>query len=257
MEPTGIVFNGTAADFSGAAFIFDGEDGIIASWGPDNGTTAVTRFTASDGAAYTGLAIANNGTANFLYAADFHNNKVDVFDRTFAKQATASFPFNDPSPPQAGFAPFGIQALTLNGQTRIVVAYAKQTPGEDDETPGAGLGYVNVFTPNGGLVTHFANGGDLNAPWGMTIAPANFGAFSGDLLIGNFGDGEIHAFDPNTGAQVGTLQDTQGHDIGIEGLWGIAFGNGLNNQSSNALFFAAGPNDENNGVYGKITCNGC
>lgn len=257
MDPTGIVVNTNAGSFASALFIFDGEGGIVASWAPSNGTTAVTRFTASDGAVYKGLAIANNGSGDFLYAADFHNAKVDVFDATFAKQSVLSFPFTDPAPPQAGFAPFGIQAVTSGGTTQIYVAYAKTTTGSDDETAGAGLGYVDVFTTNGGFVKHFANAGTLNAPWGMVMAPTNFGALSGDLLVGNFGDGKIHAFDPATGNQVGTVQDGNGADIAIEGLWGIAFGNGLSNQATNALFFAAGPNDENNGVYGKITCNGC
>ena len=250
MDPTGIVFNSTA-DFGGSFFIFDGEAGILAGW--SSGTAAQTKFTASDGAIYKGLALANNGTGNFLYAADFHNAKVDVFDASFALQPPASFPFTDPSPPQAGFAPFGI--ANVNGQ--IIVAYAKQTAGSGDETAGPGLGYINVFTPSGVFVKHLTNGGSLNAPWGIAMAPSNFGAFSGDLLIGNFGDGKINAFDPTTGNLVGTLQDSTGTPIAIGGLWGIAFGNGLNNQPTNALFFAAGANDEADGIYGKITCNGC
>jgi uncharacterized protein (TIGR03118 family) len=257
-DPTGIVYNGSA-DFSGALFIFDGEGGMLASWGPSNGTSAVSRFTASDGAVYKGLAIANNGSGNFLYATDFHNGKVDVFGSTFAKQSASSFPFTDPSPPQTGFAPFGIQAITSGTTTQIYVAYAKTTTGSDDETAGAGLGYIDVFTTNGGFVRHLTNAGVLDAPWGMALAPSNFGAFSGDLLVGNFGDGKVHAFDPNgtSVASVGALQTAAGADIVLEGLWGIAFGNGINSQPTNALFFAAGPNDELNGIYGKISCNGC
>ncbi len=249
-DPTGIVYNSTTG-FGGAIFIFDGEGGTIAAW--STGTTAQTKFTTADGAVYKGLTLANNGTGDFLYATDFHNAKIDVLDSSFALQSAANFPFTDPSPPQADFAPFGIQAVS--GQ--ILVAYAKRTQGSDDETAGAGLGYVDVFTASGAFVKHLTNGGTLNAPWGIAKAPANFGQFSGDVLVGNFGDGKINAFDPTTGTLIGTVKDAAGADIALEGLWGIAFGNGVGNQATNALFFAAGPNDEENGLYGKITCNGC
>ncbi|HZP13774.1 MAG TPA: TIGR03118 family protein [Nevskiaceae bacterium] len=243
-EPTGIVYNGSGA-FAGAIFIFAGESGAIAAW--STGTTAQTKFTASDGAVYTGLAIA--GTQ--LYAADFHNGKVDVIDTNFAKVASTGFV--DPNLP-AHYAPFGIQAIG----NRIVVAYAERDEGTGDESPGAGKGIVDSFNTSGGdLVRVIGTGGALNAPWGIALAPASFGAFSSDLLVGNFGDGKINAFSPTTGALIGTLKDAGGTDIALEGLWGIAFGNGINNQPSNALFFAAGLNDEENGLYGKITCNGC
>ncbi|WP_410856347.1 TIGR03118 family protein [Paraburkholderia sp. SIMBA_054] len=254
-NPTGIVFNGTG-DFevsnngkSGTGvFIFSGEGGTIAAWSPKvNPTAAITVFDdRHGGAVYKGLAIANNGGANFLYAADFHNNKIDVFDKNFGK-VTLPGAFHDDSL-QAGFAPFGIQAIG----SKIYVAYAKQDTAAHDNVSGPGLGIVNVFDTAGKLVQHFASGGPLNAPWGVAQAPAAFGQFSNDVLVGNFGDGMINAFDPASGEFVGTLKQKDGKAIMQPGLWGIAFGNGLNNQPTDTLFFAAGPNGEANGVYGRI-----
>jgi uncharacterized protein (TIGR03118 family) len=254
-HPTGIVFNGSS-DFvvsngtaSGAApFIFVGEAGTMSAWSPTvDLNNAITVFDgAAQGASYKGLAIAQRGNANFLYAADFHNARIDVFDTSFAPVSVPGG-FVDAQLP-AGFAPFGIQAIG----NRIYVAYAKQDAQAADEVAGAGLGAVDVFDTDGNLLTRLVNGGALNAPWGMALAPANFGTFSNALLVGNFGDGRINAFDINTGAMLGTLGDANGAPIAIDGLWGIAFGNGLNSQPTNTLFFAAGPDDEANGLYGRI-----
>jgi uncharacterized protein (TIGR03118 family) len=259
--PTGIVMN-QSTDFSisvGAlsgvsVFIFAGEAGTISAWSPSVAMNdAVTAYDdGSGGAVYKGLAIAQNSTgANFLYAADFHGAKVDVFDATF-KKVTASGGFVDASVP-AGYAPFGIQNIpTSAGNAQIYIAYAKQGNTAGIEAAGAGLGALAVFDADGNLVKHLVTGGALNAPWGIALAPANFGPFSGDLLIGNLGDGTINAFSATTGAMQGTLTQASGQAVQIGGLWGIAFGNGLNSQPVNTLFFAAGPNGYADGVYGRI-----
>ncbi len=254
--PTGIVFNGTGGfqvtqgGVSGAsAFLFVGEAGTLSGWSPGvNLNNAVTVFDGgSQSKVYKGLALGGQGSAARLYAADFHNGVVDVFDTTFTK-ITAAGAFIDASLP-AGYAPFGIQAI--GGQ--IYVAYAKQDAQAHDDVAGAGLGAVDVFDLSGNLVKRLiAPGGKLNSPWGMAMAPANFGAFSNDLLVANFGDGTISAFDPSTGAYVGTLSKPDGSVIVIDGLWGIAFGNGINAQPTNTLFYAAGPSNESHGVYGRI-----
>jgi uncharacterized protein (TIGR03118 family) len=264
-DPTGIVFN-SSTDFvvtaggksAAAAFIFDGEGGMIAGWSASvDPVNAVRMYVAADGAVYKGLAIANNGSGNFLYATDFNNNKIDVFDAAFNKQtpSATSFSFKDPTLP-ANYAPFGIQAIKNGpgGTTQIYVTYAqKAAPGDTDEAHGAGLGLVDVFDANGKLVTHLvAAGGLLDAPWGVALAPTDFGTLSNALLIGNFGDGRINAFDPANGAFIGTLGDASGTAFAMPGLWGIAFGNDAGNQPHNTLFFAAGTNDEANGMYGRI-----
>jgi len=264
-DPTGIVFNSSTTDFlvssagkSGAAnFIFDGEGGMIAGWaGSVDLGHAITVYTDAGGAVYKGLAIAQNGGKSYLYATDFHNNKVDVFDAGFAKQtpSATAFTFTDPSIP-AGYAPFGIQALATgaSGATQIYVTYAKQQgPDNHDNANGAGLGYVDVYDANGQFVKQLVAGGALNAPWGVALAPADFGTLSSALLVGNFGDGKINGYDVSSGALIGTVSDSSGAAIATPGLWGIAFGNDANNQPHNTLFFAAGTNDEANGSYGRI-----
>lgn len=261
--PTGIVFNGTtdfvvsaAGKSASATFLFDGEGGMIAGWAAAvDATNAIAVYTDTGGAIYKGLAIASDGGTNYLYAADFHNGKVDVFDGAFRKQATTAsrFAFKDPALP-AGYAPFGIQAVRIGTATRIVVAYAKQAaPANEDETDGPGLGVVDVFDTAGALVTRLVSpGGTLNAPWGIALAPADFGTLSNALLVGNFGDGRINGFDPATGAFMGTVSDASGKPIVLPGLWGIAFGNDAINQPHATLFYAAGPNGEANGAYGRI-----
>jgi uncharacterized protein (TIGR03118 family) len=263
-SPTGIVFNGNSNEFvisaggksGGASFIYSGEAGMIAGWSNNvDNTNAILSYSDQGGAVYKGLALANNGTADFLYASDFHNNKVDVFDAAFAKQAATDFPFLDPQLP-AGYAPFGVQAIRNgSGNTwQVYVAYAQQSgPDNHDNTNGAGLGVLDVYDANGKLVKRLVStGAQLNAPWGLTLAPKDFGSLSNMLLVGNFGDGGINAFDPASGAFVGTLADGTGAAFSVAGLWGIAFGNDAANQPHNTLFYAAGPNDEANGDYGRI-----
>ncbi len=269
--PTGIVFNevslspsgnadfvltGVDADHTGpAAFIFAGESGQIAGWSPNVDSAPITVYTAQDGAVYKGLAIASDGNGPFLYAADFANGKIDVFDATFAKQdSTAThFAFRDPNLPD-GYAPFGIQTVKSGGATRIYVSYAKRDADEpDEEAPGAGLGIVDAFDTDGNLLQRLvAQGGRLNAPWGMALAPHDFGTLSDALLVGNFGDGTIDGYDPATGRYLGAVTDATGIPFAVPGLWGIAFGNDALNQPHATLFFAAGTNDEASGFYGRI-----
>ena len=263
-KPTGVLFNPSATDFvvtagtsAPSVFIFDGEGGMIGGWSPTvNATQAVSMYTDAGGADYTGLAVAANSGAWFLYAADFHGAKVDVFDTHFAKQATSAtaFTFVDPSLP-AGYAPFGIQAISNGaaGATQIYVSYAMQVgPANVVSAAGAGLGYVDIYDTNGKLIKQLVAGGWLNEPWGLALAPATFGTLSNALLVGNLGDGTIHGFDPATGVYMGAVSDSAGAAIAIPGLWGIAFGNDAQNQPDNTLFAAAGPNSYANGWYGRI-----
>jgi uncharacterized protein (TIGR03118 family) len=258
--PTGIVFAGgndfvvsqtstTGTTVSGPArFIFVTEDGTLAGWAPNvNVTTAITVPTPPTNANYKGLALSGNGTTHLLYATDFRNNRVDVFDGTF-KPVMMPGAFVDPMLPR-GYAPFGIQAILGD----IFVTYAKQDPaGGDDEVAGPGFGFVDVYSPDGKLLGRLASRGVLNAPWGIAVAPASFGDFGGTILVGNFGDGTINSFDPRSGRFLGSLRDQYQRRIRVDGLWGIAFGNGVAGQKTNSLFYAAGPNDEENGAYGVI-----
>jgi uncharacterized protein (TIGR03118 family) len=257
-NPTGIVFNATNAfnvtaggKTGSAKFIFVTEDGIIAGWAPSvDGTHAITAIdkSATTGAIYKGVALSAGGSGSLLYAADFHNATIDVFDGNFAPVTPASATaFTDRSLPK-GFAPFGIQAIGGD----IYVTYAQQDADKEDEVDGRGLGFVDVYDPNGVFLRRLASRGALNAPWGIAQAPAGFGAFSNAILVGNFGDGRINAYDPVFGFWLGQLRGTNHQPIQIDGLWGIGFGNGFANQSVNTLFFASGPNGEAHGLYGRL-----
>jgi uncharacterized protein (TIGR03118 family) len=260
-SPTGIVANASTTDFAvtkqpntaPAKFIFASESGTISGWAPTvDGTHAIIGYDDGAGhAIYKGLAIAANGAANFLYATDFHNNKIDVFNATYQKVNTTGG-FVDTTLP-AGFAPFGIQTLQVQNQTMIFVTYAKQDADKEDEVDGAGLGMVNVFDVNGTLQKHLVpTAAALNAPWGLTLAPATFGTLANMLLVGNFGDGLINGYDPTTGAFIGAVSDNNNQSIRTPGLWGIAFGNGVRNQSAGTLYFTAGIGGEAGGIYGRI-----
>src|SRR5215204_1717368 len=250
--PTGVVFNGgagftvTNGTQSGPArFIFDGEDGVLRGWNPSvDGTHALVGGTGDPGAIFKGLAIADNK----LYAADFFNNEVAVFDSSW----NLIDRFTDPGLP-AGYAPFGIQAIGGN----VFVTFAKQDEEREDEVAGQGRGFVDEFDTAGNLIGRIAQHGQLNAPWGLALAPSDFGRFSGDLLVGNFGDGRINAYE--RGANGGWTHRGElragGQKITIDGLWALGFGNGANAGPTNTLFFTAGPNDEENGLFGKITAN--
>jgi len=255
-SPTGIAFNLSASDFqitcggttSAATFLFATENGNIAAWKGNCGSNAVTiPSTAIANGVYKGIAIAGDGTTHFrLFAADLFNGKIQVFDSNFGP-TTVPGGFADPNLPP-GYAPFNI----LNLQGNLYVAYAFHVAGDHDETAGPGLGIVDVFDANGFLIERVATGGKLNAPWGMAIAPAGFGKFSEMLLVGNFGDGTINAFDMKNNTFAGQLRAGNGQALKIDGLWGLAFGNNFRAQPANTLFFAAGPNDESDGLYGTI-----
>ena len=251
--PTGIVFNGSPSATSfvvngtPSKFLFATEDGVIAGWpGGTQAFVAVDNSTTT-GAVYKGIALSAGGSGQLLYATDFHNGRIDVFTNTFAPATLAAGAFIDPHLP-SGYAPFGIQAISGN----IYVTYAKQQAGSDDEAHGQGLGVVDVFDPNGVFLSRVATHGNLNAPWGIAMAPAGFGKFSNSLLIGNFGDGSINAFDTKNYTPRGQLRGSDGKAIKIDGLWGLAFGNGFADQPVNTLFFTAGPDDEHHGLYGRI-----
>lgn len=255
--PTGIVFNlfSAANDFPvsngtltrGAAFIFATENGVLAGWAPAVDGTHALQAAQNAGAVYKGLALAGNGVANFLYAADLAGGKIDVYDRAFKLVTLPAGAFVDRSLPP-NFVPFNIQ----NIQGDLYVTYAFRKPGDTDETAGPGKGYVNVFDPSGNLIRRVASKGQLNAPWGIALAPASFGRFANNLLIGNFGDGTINAYDAHTGDFKGTLKGANGKALKIDGLWGLAFGNGVQNQPMSTLFVTAGPGDEAHGFYGAI-----
>ena len=234
-----------------ARFIFATDDGRIAGWN-GVGTVAITAASTPD-AVYLGLAIGSSGGNNFLYAANFAAARIDVFNATFGDgSGDLAGNFTDPGIP-AGYAPFGIQ--NIGGE--IFIAYAKQNPAEpDEELHCAGCGYVSVFGTDGTFHDRVASQGELNAPWGLAMAPANFGRFSGDLLVGNFGDGRIHGFhksEDGSWEKHGVMKGTDRTPIVIDGLWGIGFGNGVNAGPTNTLFFAAGPDDETHGLFGSIT----
>jgi uncharacterized protein (TIGR03118 family) len=252
-EPTGIVFNGGTGfvipSVGVARFLFASEDGTISAWSPTlvpNTQAVVVVDNSASEASYKGLAIDSTSAGTRLYAADFHNARVDVFDGNFAP-VTAAGAFTDPNLP-ASYAPFGIQ--TLAGS--VFVAYAKQDEEGEEEVAGAGLGIVDKYDFAGRLLARVATAGALNAPWGLALAPAGFGRFSGKLLVGNFGDGRINVFDPVTFEPKGHLKGTNGKAIVIDGLWGIAFGNGGAGGPATTLFFAAGPDDEEHGLFGRL-----
>jgi uncharacterized protein (TIGR03118 family) len=255
-EPTGTVFNGgsgfqlvSGVASSAARFLFASEDGTISGWNPtvDVAQAMVVFTSPNPGASYKGLAIARNtARGDVLYAADFHDAHVDIIAADL-HLIDAPGAFVDPDLP-AGYAPFGIQ----NINDRIFVAYAKQDEDAEEEVAGEGLGYVDVFDTAGGLIRRVASQGALNAPWGMALAPAGFGRFSGNLLVGNFGDGRINAFDGQTFEPRGHLKRPDQKPLVIDGLWGIGFGNGAGAGPATTLFFAAGPDEETHGLFGRL-----
>jgi uncharacterized protein (TIGR03118 family) len=264
-NPTGVVFNGGTGFVvnngvgspAPARFIFASEDGTLSAFKGAPIVTVVPNAQApAHGAIYKGLAIDSATTGTMLYATDFHNAKVDIFDSSF-HAVTIAGAFTDPSLP-AGFAPFGIQ--NINGT--IYVTYALQDADKEDDVAGPGNGYVDAYDTSGNLIRRVASAGELNSPWGLALAPENFGRFSGDLLVGNFGDGRIHAFDPaqltpvGEFEAVGLLHSAAGKPVKIDGLWALQFGHGTTASSANGLtttlFFTAGPEDESEGLFGTL-----
>jgi uncharacterized protein (TIGR03118 family) len=285
--PTGTVFNidgGPSGGFvisgvdrngnpnsASAVFLFATEDGTIVGWNPNVnpagfdmtkagtfGTIAVDNSQvpdAANGAVYKGLAIATdpNTGQTLLYAANFRSGQIDVFDTSFNAATLPDGAFTDPNLPN-GYAPFNVQELG----GKIYVTYAKQNADMHDDVAGAGHGFVDVFNLDGtpGLADgnmRLVSRGPLNSPWGLAIAPDSFGKFGGALLVGNFGNGKINAFDPNTGAFLGQLKDPDGEPIQIDGLWALKVGNGGSGGDANSVYFTAGLDHEMHGLFGSLS----
>jgi uncharacterized protein (TIGR03118 family) len=273
---TGVVFNSFASNANAfdvqsgmpALFIFCSEDGVISGWNQSaSGSAATILFDNSkSGAVYTGCALGGTAAAPYLFAANFSAGTMDVYDAKlnlnpppFGQSAlpqpfSASFPFSNPPIP-AGYAPYNIQ--NINGT--LFVTYAKQDAQKQDSVGGPGNGFVATFNLSGGLIANLVGAGPLNAPWGMAIAPSNFGPFAGALLVGNFTDGRINAFNATTGAPLGTLDDASGNPIAIPGLWSLSFGGGAQGEDPGTLYITAGigggPNNdplESHGLLASI-----
>jgi len=262
-SPTGTVFNtGASTDFvvsSGAAsgraaFLFASQVGIVSGWNsgvPPPPPSKQAQIGGTGDAVYTGLAIGQvsngqGGTTTYLYAADFEHGKIDVYDGQF-HPATLDGSFSDPNIPNS-YSIFNIQ--NLGG--KLYVTYAQQSHKEPDEETDHGSGFVDVFDTSGHLLQRLIRGNHLRAPWGVALAPADFGVFSNALIVGNFGDGQLHAFAPDSGKYLGEMKDESGKPIAIDGLWGITFGNGGSGGDKNALYFAAGIQDETHGLFGSL-----
>ncbi|HEY2467809.1 MAG TPA: TIGR03118 family protein [Terracidiphilus sp.] len=252
--PTGQVYNGTT-DFQlngkPAAFIFVTEDGTVSGW--NSGSSAVIMVNTKSASVFKGVALAtitdpSGGATNFLYVADFRKGRVNVYDKNFHPVSLGHDAFRDDHV-RAGFAPFNIQNIGGN----LYVTYAKQDSQKHDEVDGAGLGYVDVYSPWGHLINRLEHGWWLNGPWGIAQASSDFGAYSHDILVGQFGSGNIDVFDPVTGQFKGFLNDSNNIPITIDGLWGISFGGGGTSGPANTLFFAAGSDGEQHGLFGTIT----
>ena len=256
--PTGQIFNGSQdfqiAPGKPALFLFVTEDGTVSGWNPQvSPNTAMIKVNTHSSSVFKGMAVAtvtdhNGGSANFLYVADFRKGRVNVYDTNFKRISMDGDAFEDERIPH-GFAPFNVQNIGGN----LYVAFAKQDGAKHDEVDGAGLGYVDVFSPTGRLLHRLERSKWFNAPWGMAQAPGDFGVYSHDILVGQFGSGNILVFDPVTGELKGTLQDANNMPISIDGLWGIAFGCVGGSGSATTLYFAAGLNGEQDGLFGTIT----
>lgn len=253
--PTGVVFNGSSSFVVGqgaasgpSLFLFATEDGTILGWSPmaNPASAIIAADISAEGAVYKGVAIATDASKARLFAANFRENAIDIFDGNFQRVNTAST-FSDSMIP-ASFAPFNI--ANLGG--KLYVTYARQNGAKHDDVAGAGNGFVDVFDLNGKLLSRLISRGPLDSPWGIALAPAGFGKYGSDLLVGNFGDGKVNAFDPVSGKFLGSISDQQGKTVHIEGLWGLTFGNGPNTGDPNTLFFTAGTGGEKHGLLGSL-----
>jgi len=254
--PTGVVFNGTGqftvtqnGKTGSAVFIFDTEDGTISGWAPGVNFTqsvlAVDNSTLGSGAVYKGLAIGQDDGSNFIYASDFRNGLIEQFNSNFDLVRA----FTDPGV-APGYAPFDVQ--TLDGH--LFVTYALQDAAKHDDVAGEGNGYVDEFNMDGTFDKRLVSlGGALDSPWGLVVAPSSFGSFAGDLLVGNFGDGTISAFNINTGAFEGKLDGTNGQPIVLGDLWGLINGGGGSDGNPNSIYFTAGILNESEGLFGSIS----
>ena len=256
-DPTGFVVHDAAGNSAPARFIFDSEGGGIDGWsptvgasGPGPSTTTEVAVRNGANAVYKGLAIATASDGHtYLYAANFRSGRVEVYDDTFTPVELPGGLFVDRRIP-AGYAPFNVQELA----GRLYVTYAKQDATLHDDVAGQGHGFVDVYTNDGAFVRRLVTRSVLDSPWGLAQAPEGFGRLGGALLVGNFGNGRINAFDIRTGAREGQLRDAHGHPIAIDGLWGLRFGNG-NAAKTDELLFSAGPDDESHGLLGKIVAS--
>lgn len=263
---TGVIYNAFSSNTNAfnvqtlkpASFLFCSQDGVISGW--NSGVTASAASILYDnsktGASYTGCTLGGTATAPYIFAANINAGTIDVYDGSFNLNPAPynTKPFQNPMIP-AGYAPFNIQ--NINGT--LYVAYTQQNTGKTNGVAGAGLGYVATFSMSGTLITNLISQGVLNAPWGFAIAPATFGPFGGTLLVGNFGDGKINAFNATTGAAIGTLNDVSGNPIAIQGLWSLNFGTGARNEDPGTLYITAGigggPNNgpvQSHGLYASI-----
>jgi uncharacterized protein (TIGR03118 family) len=248
--PTGIVFNSNVGDFilSGsnhAVFLFATEDGTISGWSPlADSTHAILKVNRSPRSVFKGLALGSNSNGDFLFATDFRGGAVDQFDSHFNLVNA----FTDTAAARKGFAPFGI--ADLNGL--LYVTFAKVNRARHDDVKGLGNGFVDIFDTSGHFLERLVSRGKLDSPWGLAIAPAGFGKFGGDLLVGNFGNGLINAYDPLTGHSRGQLANRFGQPLAIDGLWGLRFGNNGQAGSASTLFFTAGPRGEMHGLLGEL-----
>jgi uncharacterized protein (TIGR03118 family) len=256
--PTGTVFNGSTefevAPGKPAVFMFVSEDGVISGWNPGvQPTSAVMKVNQKTKSIFKGATIATlngaqRGTHNYLYVADFLQGRVEIFDGKFQRTMVLENNFANQSIP-AGYAPFNVQNIGGN----IYVTYAKQDADKHDEVAGAGLGFVNVYSTTGQLLRKLERGSWFNAPWGVTQAPSDFGPYSHYILVGNFGSGQIAAFDPVTGAFQDFMRDANSKPIVIDGLWALSFGNDATAGPATTLYFTAGTNDEQGGLFGSLT----
>jgi uncharacterized protein (TIGR03118 family) len=255
--PTGTVFNGDSTAFllapgKAAAFLFVTEDGTISGWNPGVAATSAVIVVNQKDSVFKGMTIAvadlGKGPLSYLYVADFRKGQVEVFDPSFKPVYLSGDSFDDDRLPH-GFAPFNVQNIGGN----LYVAFAKQGKGKHDEQDGAGLGYVDVFSPEGKLLRRLESGWWFNAPWGLALGSSDFGSHSHDVLVGQFGSGQILAFDAVTGKFTGALLNTAGTPIVIDGLWAIMFGNDASAGLATTLYFTAGPDGESNGLFGMLT----
>jgi uncharacterized protein (TIGR03118 family) len=256
--PSGQIFNGTTgfqiAPGKSALFLFVTEDGTVSGWNPGvNATTAVIKVNTKGTSVFKGIAVASiddprMGPVDFLYVADFRKGNVNVYDTNFHPIRLDGDSFRDGRIPR-GYAPFNVQNIGGN----LYVAFAKQDSEKHDEVDGPGLGFVDVFSPTGRLLLRLQSGWWFNGPWGLVQASADFGAYSHDILVGQFGSGQIAVFDPVTGAYKGLLYNASNKPIAIDGLWGLAFGNGSGAGPSTSLYFTAGSDGEQHGLFGTIT----
>jgi len=256
--PTGVVFNGgTGFEIKKgfpAVFIFVTEDGTISGWNPKvDGTHAIMKVNEKSrsvfkGATMAALDVPFLGPQGFLYVADFRKGRVQIYDSSFHHVPSMEELFDDDSLP-SGFAPFNVQ--NIGGS--IYVSYAMQDSDKHDEVDGAGLGYVDIYSPQGRLVRRLEHGPWLNAPWGMVMASSDFGIHSHEILIGQFGSGEIIAFNAANGRFRGHLRDASDKPITIDGLWGLGFGNDAAAGPATSLFFSAGSDHEQHGLFGTLT----